>query len=86
MNVCPDQFPQRRMAGALRLRVQNQRMSSPTVPSTVLHAEGLSFHYPRQPVLFAHWSARIPVGLTLVRGGDGSGKTTGQLPTAGVLD
>ncbi len=76
------------MAGALRLRVQNQRMSSPTVPSTVLHAEGLSFHYPGQPVLFAHWSARIPVGLTLVRGGDGSGKTTllrllaGDLPAS----
>lgn len=76
------------MAGRLRTRVQNQRMSSPTVPSTVLHAEGLSFHYPQQPGLLARWSARIPAGLTLVRGGDGCGKTTllrllaGDLPAS----
>ncbi|MCF8160313.1 MAG: ATP-binding cassette domain-containing protein [Polaromonas sp.] len=41
-----------------------------------LLVDGLSFHYPRQPALFANWSARIFCGLTLLRGGDGSGKTT----------
>lgn len=42
----------------------------------VLLIDGLSFHYPQQPALFANWSARIFSGLTLLRGGDGSGKTT----------
>ena len=58
---------------------------------TVLQVEGLSFSYP-QHALFAHWSARIPPGVTLLRGGDGSGKTTllrllaGDLPAqAGEL-
>lgn len=52
----------------------------------VLQIEGLCFSYP-QRALFDHLSARIPCGVTLVRGGDGSGKTTllqllaGELPT-----
>jgi ABC-type multidrug transport system ATPase subunit len=57
----------------------------------VLQAEGLSFAYPGRS-LFAGWSARIPAGVTLVRGGDGVGKTTllrllaGELPAqAGAL-
>src|SRR5512133_466360 len=88
MGICPDQFLQGRMAGWLRTRVQNQRMTSPTRPPIVLHVDGLSFHYPQQPGLFVHWSARISAGLTLVRGGYGSGKTTllrllaGDLPVS----
>lgn len=57
----------------------------------VLQVDGLCFCYP-QRALFSHWSARIPPGLSLVRGGDGSGKTTllrllaGELPSdAGEL-
>ena len=51
----------------------------------VLGANDLSFSYPGRP-LFSRWSARIVPGLTLVRGGDGSGKTSllrllaGELP------
>lgn len=59
--------------------------------TTVLQAQGLFFDYP-QRALFADWSARIPPGVTLVRGGDGCGKTTllrllaGELPAdAGQL-
>lgn len=53
----------------------------------VLQAQGLCFDYP-QRALFTDWSARIPPGVTLVRGGDGCGKTTllrllaGELPAA----
>ena len=57
----------------------------------MLQIDGLCFRYPQRS-LFTHWSARIPSGLTLVRGGDGSGKTTllrllaGELPAdAGQL-
>lgn len=57
----------------------------------VLQATRLHFSYP-QRALFADWSARIPPGVTLVRGGEGSGKTTllrvlaGELPVqAGEL-
>ncbi len=64
--------------------------SAITVP-TVLQVEGLCWRYPQRE-LFADWSARIPPGVTLVRGGDGSGKTTllrllaGELPAhAGQL-
>ncbi|UUZ70380.1 ATP-binding cassette domain-containing protein [Polaromonas sp. P2-4] len=62
-------------------------MSTPAV----LHAEGLSFHHPERE-LFADWSTSILPGVTLVRGGDGRGKTTllrllaGRLPAdAGQL-
>lgn len=54
---------------------------------TVLQAAGLCFDYP-QRALFADWSARIPPGVTLLRGGDGCGKSTllrllaGELPAA----
>jgi ABC-type multidrug transport system ATPase subunit len=43
--------------------------------STVLDAQGIAFGYPQRP-LFTDWSARIAPGVTLVRGGDGRGKTT----------
>lgn len=59
--------------------------------ATVLQVQGLCFHYP-QRLLFTDWSTRIPPGVTLVRGGDGCGKTTllrllvGELPAdAGQL-
>jgi ABC-type transport system involved in cytochrome c biogenesis ATPase subunit len=53
----------------------------------VLQVDGLSFHHPGRK-LFERWSASILPGVTLVRGGDGRGKTTllrllaGQLPAA----
>jgi ABC-type multidrug transport system ATPase subunit len=57
----------------------------------MLLARNLSFAYPERP-LFSGWSATLPPGLTLVRGGDGSGKSSllrllaGQLPAdAGEL-
>lgn len=57
----------------------------------VLQVNGLSFGYAGH-TLFSNWSATIPPGVTLVRGGDGRGKSTllrllsGQLAAdAGVL-
>lgn len=41
----------------------------------LLEVEGLSFAYPGRGV-FSELSLRIPAGVTLVRGGDGRGKTT----------
>ena len=61
---------------------------SPIASSAILQVTGLSFRYPEHE-LFAGWSARIPPGVTLVRGGDGSGKSTllrvlaGDLPVQG---
>lgn len=52
--------------------------------AAVLQAQGLSFHYP-QRALFTDWSARIPPGVSLVRGGDGCGKTTLLRLLAGEL-
>ena len=50
----------------------------------LLQVDGLCFSYP-QRALFTQLSARIPPGLTLVRGGDGSGKTTLLRLLAGAL-
>lgn len=58
-------------------------MPNPT-PPVVLQLDGLCFHYPQRQ-LFAGLSARIPPGVTLVRGGDGSGKTTLLRLLAGTL-
>ena len=59
--------------------------------SAVLQVTGLNFRYPERE-LFADWSIRLPSGVTLVRGGESSGKTTllrllaGELPVqAGEL-
>ncbi|WP_211473221.1 ATP-binding cassette domain-containing protein [Collimonas humicola] len=41
----------------------------------ILQAANLTFHYPGQE-LFSNWSAAIPAGVTLVRGGDGRGKSS----------
>ena len=64
---------------------------STDTPPAILQFDGLCFEYPQRP-LFTQLSARIPPGVTLVRGGDGSGKTTllrllaGELPDqAGTL-
>lgn len=46
--------------------------------------QGLCFAYPQRE-LFRDWSARIPPGLSLLRGGDGSGKTTLLRLMAGAL-
>ena len=46
--------------------------------------QGLCFAYPQRE-LFRDWSARIPAGLSLLRGGDGSGKTTLLRLMAGAL-
>jgi len=59
---------------------------SQTMP--VLQAERLCFAYPNH-TLFTDWSAAMHPGVTLVRGGDGRGKTTlmrllaGELPLDG---
>jgi len=50
----------------------------------ILQVEGLSFHYPERK-LFARFSAAILPGVTLVRGGDGRGKTTLLRLLAGEL-
>lgn len=65
---------------------EGRSIEHPAIPTpAVLQIDGLCFHYPQRE-LFAQLSARIPPGVTLVRGGDGSGKTTllrllaGELP------
>jgi ABC-type multidrug transport system ATPase subunit len=47
----------------------------PTVP-TVLQVNALCFSYPHCITLFTDLSFQLPPGLSLVRGGDGRGKTT----------
>lgn len=75
----------------MRLQADRQRTcvcrladSSPVNPQThtmtqnqpaILQAANLTFHYPGQE-LFSNWSAAIPAGVTLVRGGDGRGKSS----------
>jgi heme exporter protein A len=54
-----------------------------TTPA-VLQVEGLCFSYPQRE-LFANLSIRIPPGVTLVHGGDGTGKTTLMRLLAGEL-
>lgn len=49
--------------------------SAASVAPAILQVTGLNFRYPEQ-VLFTDWSARIPPGVTLVRGGESAGKTT----------
>ena len=59
--------------------------STLTSPSAILRVQGLRFAYPQQAALFADWSARIPAGVSLVRGGESSGKTTLLRLLAGAL-
>ena len=53
--------------------------------NTVLEIEDLSFAYPGQPPLAAHWSARIEAGVTVLQGDTGSGKSTLLRVLAGEL-
>ena len=46
-----------------------------TAQAIILQADKLTFNYPDNP-LFNDWSQSIPAGITLVRGGDGRGKTS----------
>lgn len=50
----------------------------------ILQVDGLQFRYPQRE-LFTRLSASIPAGVTLVRGGDGRGKTTLLRLLAGEL-
>lgn len=50
----------------------------------ILRLKNLSFHHPERE-LFTQLSADIPAGVTLVRGGDGRGKTTLLRLVAGAL-
>lgn len=52
--------------------------------SAILQVDGLQFRYPQRE-LFTRFSVSIPAGLTLVRGGDGRGKTTLLRLLAGEL-
>ncbi|MFI5444719.1 ATP-binding cassette domain-containing protein [Polaromonas sp. UC242_47] len=71
--------------------MSNMGMTQPQQPDTrhpalpaILHVEGLCFAYPER-TLFADWSASISPGVSLVRGGDGRGKTTLLRLLAGAL-
>jgi ABC-type multidrug transport system ATPase subunit len=59
-------------------------MPSTTTPAPLLQVHNLSFSYPQHPV-FQDLTLHIPPGVTLVRGGDGVGKTTLLRLLAGEL-
>ena len=52
--------------------------------ASILQVNELHFSYPGQQ-LFAHFSANFPPGITLIRGGDGRGKSTLLKLLAGSL-
>jgi ABC-type multidrug transport system ATPase subunit len=58
--------------------------AAPAMTVTLLQAEGLCFAYPGNPLIEGASFAILP-GLTLVRGGDGRGKTTLLRLLAGTL-
>jgi ABC-type multidrug transport system ATPase subunit len=60
-------------------------LNPPLLPvPVVLQADGLRFSYPQQ-ALFDSVQLQAPAGVTLVRGGDGAGKTTLMRLLAGEL-
>lgn len=59
-------------------------MTRPPVSSALLQVTRLNFAYPGL-ALFTDFSAAIPPGVTLVRGGDGRGKTTLLQLLAGLM-
>ena len=67
-----------------RMTIDTSRQSPAASAPVVLQVDGLCFAYP-QRTLFSGWSASVPPGVTLVRGGDGVGKTTLLRLLAGVL-
>ena len=72
------------------LRADNPSIEMPIIKNsmpnqvTQLQVEGLCFAYPQRK-LFSDFSACIGPGLTLVRGGDGTGKSTLLRLLAGAL-
>ncbi|MGH8820166.1 MAG: ABC transporter ATP-binding protein [Rhodoferax sp.] len=68
---------------------EGRSIEHPAIASrAILQVTRLNFSYAERE-LFAGWSTRIPPGVTLVRGGESSGKTTllrllaGELPVQG---
>lgn len=60
------------------------RQSPSASAPVVLQVDDLFFAHPHR-ALFSGWTASVPPGVTLVRGGDGVGKTTLLRLMAGVL-
>jgi ABC-type multidrug transport system ATPase subunit len=78
-------------AGFMSNRDMTQPHRAPLHHAALLQARDLCFSWPGR-ALFSHWSADVPAGVSLLRGDDGTGKTTllrllaGQLPVdAGEL-
>ena len=57
-----------------RCLVSNTGMTTSAAPA-ILEVKRLGFRYPER-TLFSNWSASLSLGVTLVLGGDGRGKTT----------
>ncbi|MDO9405446.1 MAG: ATP-binding cassette domain-containing protein [Polaromonas sp.] len=58
---------------------------APAADGTLLQATNLNFSFPGGPALIHQLSLALPAGITLVRGGDGRGKSTLMRLLAGAL-